>query len=93
MQDDTPQNIKVQRLETLKREYEQILNQNNQKVIGKTFRILVEGKSKNSDKYYTGRTYSNKSVIFEADDLMIGTIQNIQIEENHLWYLKGKLLK
>lgn len=91
MQDDTTQEEKVKRLETLKKLYEQILNENNQKLIGKIFKILVEGRSKNNTKYYTGRTDSNKSVIFEAKEEMIGTVQKVKIEENHLWYLKGSI--
>lgn len=91
LKDDTPAQVKVQRLETLKKLYEQILNQNNQKLIGKVFKILVEGKSKNNPKYYTGRMYSNKAVIFKAEESLVGTIQKVQIESNHLWYLQGKI--
>ena len=40
----------------------------NETYVGKTFKILVEGKSKNNDKMYTGRTTSNKVVVFEASE-------------------------
>ena len=52
---------------------------------------LQLSESKNNDKLYTGRTSSNKTVIFEADDSYIGTIQKIKIISEHLWYLKGKI--
>lgn len=91
IKDDTKYEEKVDRLEELKHLYESNLPKLNKKYIGTIQKVLVEGKSKNNDKLYTGRTSSNKTVIFEADDLYIGTIQKIKIISEHLWYLKGKI--
>ncbi len=38
----------------------------------------------------TGRTNSNKVVIFEGDKELIGKIINIEIISEHKWFLKGK---
>lgn len=83
---------KVERLERLKKLYESYLPENNKKMIGKKYKVLVEGKSKNNDKLYTGRTSQNKVVIFEGNDNIVGKIINIKIESEHLWYLKGKIV-
>ena len=92
MEDNTPNEEKVRRLETLKKVYEEQLPYNNEKMIGKVYKVLVEGKSKNNDKLYTGRTSQNKVVIFEADEKYIGRLKNIIIDSQHLWYLKGRII-
>ena len=93
MPDDTPNEEKVKRLERLKKLYEDILPLNNQKMIGKVYKVLVEGKSKNNKNFYTGRTSQNKIVIFEGTEEMIGEIVDIRITSEHLWYLKGRIEK
>ena len=93
MPDDTPNEEKVKRLERLKKLYEDILPLNNQKMIGKVYKVLVEGKSKNNKNFYTGRTSQNKVVIFEGTEEMIGEIVDIRITSEHLWYLKGRIEK
>ena len=92
MEDNTPNEEKVRRLETLKKVYEEQLPYNNEKMIGKVYKVSVEGKSKNNDKLYTGRTSQNKVVIFEADEKDIGRLKNIIIDSQHLWYLKGRII-
>lgn len=93
MIDETAQEEKVERLERLKKVYEEYLPDNNKKMIGKVYKVLVEGKSKNNDKLYTGRTSQNKVVIFPASENKVGNIVNIKIESEHLWYLKGNIKK
>ena len=93
MPDDTPNEEKVKRLERLKKLYEDMLPLNNQKMIGKVYKVLVEGKSKNNKNFYTGRTSQNKIVIFEGTEEMIGEIVDIRITSEHLWYLKGRIEK
>lgn len=92
MEDKTSHEEKVERLERLKKLYEDMLPELNQKMIGKTYSVLVEGKSKNNDKLYTGRTSQNKVVIFSADDSYIGKIVPVKIDSEHLWYLKGSIV-
>lgn len=91
MDDEVTYEQKVSRLERLKKLYEDTLPKLNEKMIGKTYKVLVEGKSKTNDEMYTGRTSQNKVVIFEADDSYIGKIADVEIESEHLWYLKGKI--
>ena len=90
MEDKVTNEEKVKRLERLKKLYESKLPENNKKMIRNTYKVLVEGKSKNNSKLYTGRTSQNKVVIFEADETLIGKIIDIKIISEHLWYLKGE---
>lgn len=92
--DQVPEDIKHKRFDKLKELYESRVEENNQKYIGKTFSILIEGTSKNDDKMFTGRTPTNKVVIFEPKgDCKIGDIENVIITESHKWYLKGRIEK
>lgn len=93
MEDAITYEEKVNRLERLKVLYESYLPENNEKMVGKSYSVLVEGRSKNNEKMYTGRTSQNKVVVFEAKEELIGTIQNIKIQSQHLWYLKGEIIK
>lgn len=93
MEDKVTHEEKVERLERLKKLYEENLPNNNQKMIGKIYSVLVEGKSKNNKEFYTGRTSQNKVVIFEANEKYVGQIVNIKIISEHLWYLKGEIVK
>lgn len=92
MEDYTKPEEKVKRLERLKELYESYLPDNNKKMIGKIYRVLVEGKSKNNNKLYTGRTSQNKVVIFEAKEEDVGKIVDVKIVSEHLWYLKGEIV-
>ena len=40
----------------------------------------------------TGRTDSNKVVVFEGKDELIGKIISLRIVSEHMWYLKGKIV-
>ena len=90
MEDNVTYEEKVERLEKLKKKFEEITNEVNEKMVGKVFEILVEGKSKTNDELYTGRTKNNKVVVFEADESLVGKIINVEITKNNLWYLTGK---
>ena len=53
---------------------------------------LVEGPSKNNPELLTGRTDSNKVVIFEGSKELIDTIIDLKIISEHMWYLKGQII-
>lgn len=91
MEDLVTNEEKVARLERLKALYEQQLPALNERMIGKEYTVLVEGKSKNNPDMYTGRTSQNKVVIFEATDDLVGQIVKVLIKSQHLWYLKGEI--
>lgn len=92
MENQIPEEIKHKRFDRLKQVFEESVEENNKKYIGTTQRILVEGYSKNNQDMLTGRTDTNKVVIFEGPEELIGKIINIKIISEHKWYLKGEVL-
>ena len=92
MENQIPEEIKHKRFDKLKALVESQISENNQKYVGTTQKVLVEGKSKNNKELLTGRTDSNKVVIFEGNKDLIGKMIDLQIVSEHLWYLKGKLI-
>lgn len=91
MENQIPEATKHERFDRLKQLVENEIQQNNQKYIGTTQKILVEGKSKTNEKMLTGRTENNKIVNFEGNDELIGKLIEIKITSEHMWYLKGQI--
>ena len=92
MENQVPEEIKHKRFDKLKKLYEEILAENNKEYIGTTQNILVEGYSKINSEFLTGRTDTNKVVIFKGDSKLIGRFIQIKIISEHMWYLKGEIL-
>ena len=93
MENQVPEEIKHKRFERLKQLVESQIAENNQKYIGTIQNILVEGKSKTNDYTLTGRTDTNKVVILEGEDDLIGKTIPIKIVSEHMWYLKGEKVR
>jgi tRNA-2-methylthio-N6-dimethylallyladenosine synthase len=91
MEDLTSYEEKVSRITRLKKLFEKLTYDINEAMINKEYSVLVEGKSKSSDEYYTGRTNTNKIVIFKATDEDVGKIKNVKIITNNLWYVTGEI--
>ena len=91
MENQVPEEIKHKRFERLKALYEEIIAENNREYIETVQDILVEGYSKTNDNFLTGRTDSNKVVIFKGDSNFIGKIAKVKIISEHMWYLKGEV--
>ena len=90
MENQVPEEIKHKRCDRLKELVESQITENNQKYIGTIQKVLVEGPSKNNPEMLTGRTDSNKVVIFEGDISLKDEIVEIEIISEHMWYLKGR---
>ncbi len=90
MKEQIPEEVKHKRFDKLKALVESQIEENNQKYVGTIQKVLVEGKSKNNENMLTGRTDSNKVVIFEGDTSLINKIIDLKIISEHMWYLKGK---
>ena len=90
MENQIPEEIKHKRFDRLKQLVESQIAENNQKYVGTIQKVLVEGPSKNNPKLLTGRTDSNKVVIFEGEQELINRIIDLKIVSEHMWYLKGE---
>ena len=91
MKNQIPEEIKHKRFDRLKELVESQIEENNKKYIGTTQKVLVEGTSKNNENMLTGRTDSNKVVVFEGNKEDINKIIKIKIVSEHMWYLKGEI--
>ncbi len=89
MENQVPDEIKHKHFDRLKELVESQIEKNNQKYIGTIQKVLVEGKSKNNENMLTGRTDSNKVVIFEGSEDLIDKMIDLKIISEHMWYLKG----
>ena len=92
MKNQVLEEIKHKRFDKLKELVESQIAVNNQKYIGTIQKVLVEGTSKNNENMLTGRTDSNKIVVFEGKEDLINTVIDVKIESEHMWYLKGKII-
>ena len=91
MENQIPEEEKHKRFNKLKVLVESQIRENNQKYIETVQKVLVEGKSKNNKELLTGRTDSNKVVIFEGEKSLIGQVIDLKVVSEHMWYLKGEL--
>lgn len=92
MENQIPEEIKHKRFDRLKALYETQLAENNKEYINTIQNLLVEGYSKTNSEFLTGRTDTNKVVIFEGDSSLIGKFVPVKIVSEHMWYLKGEIL-
>lgn len=90
MENQVPEEIKHKRFDKLKALVESQIEENNKKYIGTIQKVLVEGESKNNKEMLTGRTDSNKVVIFKGNKDLINTVIDLKIVSEHMWYLKAQ---
>jgi tRNA-2-methylthio-N6-dimethylallyladenosine synthase len=83
---------KKERLAKLIEIQSKISRMKNDAYIGKVKEVLVEGRSKTTDKVLTGRTRENKIVNFIADEKVIGQLIRVKITKARSWSLEGEVL-
>ena len=91
MEDQIPEEVKKSRFERLNEVQNAISRAKNEAMIGKTLKVLVDGKSKNNDKIYTSRTEGNKIVHFESEADYTGKFINIKITHADTFALYGEI--
>jgi len=92
MADQVPEEVKSRRIQELIELQNQISLELNKKEEGKTVEVLVEGKSKTDEAKLAGRTRTNKLVVFQGGDELIGKLSKVKITEGKLFHLEGELL-
>lgn len=91
-EDDIPLDVKKRRLNEIIARQQEISLKRNQRDIGKVFEILIEGKSKRSDKQLQGRNSANKVVIFDDPGLEKGTYAKVKVNDCTAATLLGELV-
>ena len=91
--DDVSEEEKMRRNQVLLEEQDERLMIINEKLIGKHFETLIEGPSKRNPAFWSGRTRTNKIVVFEKrDGIMSGDMRNVIVERVTAQTLYGRLL-
>lgn len=82
MIDDVPDEIKTKRLQEIISLQQKISFEINQKMVGREEIVLVEGESKKSSDYFSGRTDGNKVVVFpKSDGISEGDYVKVKIKK------------
>ena len=79
MPDDVPASVKTARLNEIIALQNGISLENNQKCVGRTFEVLVEGPSKRNEAELMGRTSQNKTCIFPAGGHKAGDTVTVRV--------------
>lgn len=82
---------KHRRLDALMKVQNEISLAKNRALVDSVVEVLVEGASKTDDKIFTGRTRSNKLVLFAHGDEQPGDLINVKITQAQTWLLKGEV--
>ncbi|PKK97821.1 MAG: tRNA (N6-isopentenyl adenosine(37)-C2)-methylthiotransferase MiaB [Tenericutes bacterium HGW-Tenericutes-2] len=90
-EDDTPEEIKKQRLYILNERVNQGYLKGNERFVGKIVKVLVDGVSKYDDEVLAGYTEHNKLVNFKGEPSLIGQIVNVRVTLAKTWFLMGEL--
>jgi tRNA-2-methylthio-N6-dimethylallyladenosine synthase len=77
--DDVPEEVKKIRLNEIIKLQNNLSLESKRKDLGKNFEVLIEGKSKKSDKFLMGRTSQNKVAVFPAGNYKLGDYLEIMV--------------
>lgn len=91
LQDDTPHEVKLRRLQEL----QAVINQNIKDIslerVGTVQKLLVEGFSKRDKSELMGRTECNRVVNFPGNERLIGQMVDVKITEAMTYTLRGEV--
>lgn len=90
--DDTPKEIKKERLIRLNQLINEGFARGNERFVGKVVEVLVNSVSSKNDKVLTGYSPHNKVVNFVGDKSLIGKIVKVKIDKAYTWHLKGVIV-
>src|SRR5690349_6631042 len=91
LRDDTPYEVKLERLQRLQQKLEQQARSISLSMVNTTQRILVEGRSRKNPDELCGRTDNNRMVNFPGDPEQIGQSINVKITQALSHSLRGAI--
>ncbi|MFN5319517.1 MAG: tRNA (N6-isopentenyl adenosine(37)-C2)-methylthiotransferase MiaB [Bacteroidia bacterium] len=77
--DDIPEEVKLNRLNEIIQLQNRLSLESNQRDVGKKFMVLIEGPSKRSPEFLSGRTTQNKVVVFPRKEFKSGEYVEVMI--------------
>jgi tRNA-2-methylthio-N6-dimethylallyladenosine synthase len=90
--DDTPQAIKLERLQRLQDRLDEQAQAISRAMVGARQRILVEGPSRKDPKELAGRTQNNRVVNFRGEPQLVGQLIDVTITAALPHSLRGELV-
>jgi len=90
--DDIPEKVKLDRLQRLLDLQNEVSNEERQQMLGQTFEVLVERFNRDG-RQLKGRTRCWKKIIFEGEESLIGTLQQVKVHSYSHQTLIGELVK
>ena len=90
--DDTPQELKLERLMRLQKRIDDLAQDVSQSMVGSIQRVLVEGLSKKDDTELAGRTDNNRIVNFEGQARLTGRFVDVRITAALPHSLRGEIV-
>jgi tRNA-2-methylthio-N6-dimethylallyladenosine synthase len=88
-EDDVPEEVKAKRLTEIIKLQNECSLESNQRQVGKTVKVLIDGVSKKSDQELKGRNSQNVVCVFPKEDYQIGDYVMVKVEECTSATLKG----
>ena len=92
MESQVPDDVKHARLSLLMEEQNTISREINDRLLGTQLEVMVEGASKNDPAVWSGRTRTNKIVLFPHGAEQEGDFVQVRITQPQTWVLKGEVV-
>ena len=92
LHDDTPQEVKLRRLQQLQATINAHIQSISASRVGTVQRVLVEGNSKRDARELMGRTECNRVVNFPGPARLVGQMVDVRITEAKAYTLRGEVL-
>ena len=92
MEGQISEDIKKERLKRLMDLQNQCTLNISKTYLGKVEKILVEGESRKNKEMLTGRTSTNKIVLFKGEKTLKGSFVNVKINHCNTWTLYGEII-
>ena len=92
MESQVPDDVKHARLSLLMEEQNTISREINDRLLGTQLEVMVEGASKNDPAVWSGRTRTNKIVLFPHGTEQEGDFVQVRITQPQTWVLKGEVV-
>ena len=86
-----PDKVKTDRMNRLLALQNELLAEKNEACVGKTLRVLVEGKSKTNEAKMSARTEGNRIVLFDGDESLTGKFIDLKITKSAPFALIGEI--
>ncbi len=92
MENQVPEDVVKERFDRLLKLVQDISAKKAGALTGQTLPVLVEERNEQDTRLVTGKLSNNSTVHFEGSKDMIGTIQNVYLEECKGFYYMGKVV-